>query len=90
MSTPVQQIAVIFYLDILSLFRMGGEGAKGPPTSFSTETSTNVEFGPQTLFPHWYRKFLTSLAKICTKKKKSYSEEELAKKGTNLKDSEMI
>ena len=29
----------------LTLFRMGG-GQKGPPTSFSPTTSTNVAIGP--------------------------------------------
>ena len=33
------------YSALLTLFSMGGE-QKGPPTSFSPVTSTNVGFGP--------------------------------------------
>ena len=43
----------------LTLFRMGGEGKKAPPTSFSPVTSTNVRFGPQNFLTFSFNPFVT-------------------------------
>ena len=37
----------------------GGEGQKGPPTSFSPATSTNVGFGPQNFLNFSFNPFAT-------------------------------
>ena len=42
----------------LTLFRMGG-GQKGPPTSFSPATSTNVGFGLQNFLTFSFKPFAT-------------------------------
>ena len=43
----------------LTLFRIGVGGQKGPPTSFSPVTSTNVGFGPQNFVALSFNSFAT-------------------------------
>ena len=44
----------------LTLFRMGwGWGQKGPPTSFSPVTSTNVGVSPQNVLNYFFNSFVT-------------------------------
>ena len=40
---------------------VGGGGQKGPPTSFSPVTSTNVGFGPQNLLTFSFNSFATQV-----------------------------
>ena len=47
----------------LTLFRMGGR-QKGPPTSFSFVSSTNVGFGPQNFLPFSFNPFCTLMQNL--------------------------
>ena len=49
-------------MSILTLLRMGGQ--KGPPTSFSPATSTNIGFGPKNFLTFSFNTFATLVQKF--------------------------
>ena len=57
----VKQVNACWVNTKLTLFRMGGRGGgqKGPPTSFSPVTSTNVGISPQNFLTFSFYPFAT-------------------------------
>ena len=53
----LEKFFLMALMELLTLFRMGGQ--KGPPTSFSTVTSTNVGISPQNFLTFSFNSFAT-------------------------------